>query len=82
MTYFDSYARHPEPQIQELMQRWATQMPGMKLRYNAVRHQYKDAQCGMYSTYFLHCSLFDIPMEKRIPDDVMAMLRSMFFKIT
>jgi hypothetical protein len=81
MTYFDSYARKPEAEIQELMQRWAQQMPGMRLQYSSLRHQYKDAQCGMYSLYFLHCCLFGIPMEKKIPDDVMAMIRTMFFKV-
>jgi hypothetical protein len=80
MTYFDSYAQEPEKEIVALMERWKTQLPTMELRYNAVRHQYKNAQCGMYCIYFLHCSLFNIPMEKQIPDDVMAMMRSMFFK--
>jgi hypothetical protein len=81
MTFFDSYGQKPEPQIQELMNRWASQMPGMKLQYNDVRHQYKDAQCGMYCLYFLHCSLFDIPMKDKVPDDVIAMMRRMFFKV-
>jgi hypothetical protein len=81
MTYFDSYAQKPEKEVQRLMQRWASQMPGMELRYNDVRHQYKNAQCGMYCLYFLHCSLFDIPMNEKIPDDVMAMMRPMFFRV-
>lgn len=81
MTYFDSYAQEPEEEIQRLMNRWAGQIPGMKLRYNKIRHQYKNAQCGMYCLYFLHCSLFDIPMEKVVPDDVVAMMRPMFFKL-
>lgn len=81
MTYFDSYAQKPEPEIQRLMARWAEQMPGMELRYNKVRHQYENAQCGMYCIYFLHCSLFEIPMKSRIPDKVVAMMRPMFFKV-
>ena len=81
MTYFDSYAQSPEPEIRRLMTRWAGQMPGMELRYNKVRHQYKNAQCGMYCLYFLHCSLFDIPMQERVPDDVIALMRPMFFKM-
>jgi len=81
MTYFDSYAQKPEPEIQVLMRRWAEQMPGMKLQYNSIRHQYKNAQCGMYSIYFLHCCLFDVPMHETIPDDVVAMMRPMFFKV-
>jgi len=81
MTYFDSYAQKPEPEVQRLMHRWAEQIPNMELRYNSVRHQYKNAQCGMYCLYFLHCSLFDIPMEERVPDDVIALMRPMFFKV-
>jgi hypothetical protein len=79
-TYFDSYARYPEPEIVRLMQRWADQRPGMILRYNKLRHQRKNAQCGMYCIYFIYCSLFDIPMKRVIPDDVIAMMRPMFFK--
>lgn len=81
MTYFDSYAQKPEPEIQKLMNRWSEQMPGMKLQYNAIRHQYKNAQCGMYCMYFLHCCLFDLDMKETIPDDVVAMMRPMFYKV-
>jgi len=87
MTYFDSYAQKPEPEIQRLMHRWKEQIDDMdifeeptELRYNVLRHQYKDSQCGMYCIYFIYCSLFNIPMKDRIPDDVMMMLRSLFFK--
>ena len=81
MTYFDSYAQKPEPEIKRLMDRWSSQFPKMQLRYNKVRHQYKNAQCGMYCLYFIHCSLFDIPMQEVVPDDVVAMMRPMFFKV-
>lgn len=81
MTYFDSYAQKPEPQIVELMNRWSQQMPGMKLQYNAIRHQYKNAQCGMYCLYFLHCCLTGVDMKEKIPDDVVAMMRRLFFKV-
>ena len=81
MTFFDSYAQAPEPEVKRLMERWASQIPGMELRYNKIRHQYKNAQCGMYCLYFLHCSLFDIPMKEKVPDDVMAMMRPMFFRV-
>jgi hypothetical protein len=80
MTFFDSYAQRPEPEIQVLMQRWASQLPDMKLQYNATRHQRKEAECGMFCIYFIHCSLFNIPMGEVIPDDVIAMMRPMFFK--
>jgi hypothetical protein len=87
MTYFDSYARKPEKEIVELMNRWKQQVDEMgehdtpmKLYFNKVRHQYKDAQCGMYCIYFLHCCLFDVPMNKKIPDDVIMMMRPLFFR--
>jgi hypothetical protein len=87
MTYFDSYAEEPEPEIQKLMQRWKKQVDDMKifkkpmeLRYNSLRHQFKDAQCGMYCIYFLHCSLFNIPMDERVPDDIIMRMRPLFFK--
>ena len=87
ITYFDSYAHKPEPEIQRLMQRWKQQLDAMhiaeektELRYNSIRHQYKDAQCGMYCIYFLYCSLFNIPMDKRIPDNVIMRMRPLFFQ--
>jgi hypothetical protein len=58
MTYFDSYAQKPEPEIRTLMKRWKSQWDatrthtqGMKLTYNKTRHQYKDSECGMYCLY-------------------------------
>ena len=82
MTYFDSYAYKPEPEIQRLMRRWAHQMPGMRLQYNAIKHQHDSSQCGMYCIYFLHCSLFEISMEETVPDEVVELMRPMFFKVT
>ena len=88
MTYFDSYAQKPEKQIQVLMRRWKKQWDAsgihskpMKLSYNGTRHQYEDSECGLYSIYFHYCCLMGIPMEKRIPDEVVRGLRGLFFKI-
>jgi hypothetical protein len=87
MVFFDSYGEEPEPEIKTLMKRWKEQIDGMKifkkpmkLEYNKIRHQYKNAQCGMYCIYFLHCCLFDIPMNKKVPDDIVMMMRPMFFE--
>lgn len=87
MTYFDSYAQKPEKEVARLMQRWKEQLDDLKkfpeptvLSYNSLRHQYKDAQCGMYCIYFLHCCLFEVPMDEQIPDDVVMMMRPLFFK--
>lgn len=88
MTYFDSYAHKPEKQIQVLMRRWKQQWDEtgihskpMKLTYNATRHQYQDSECGMYSLYFHYCCLMGIPMEKRIPDEVVRGLRGLLFRV-
>jgi hypothetical protein len=83
MTYFDSYARKPEKEIQRLMFRWKDQWDGghpkeipMKLTYNTTRHQFKESECGMYCLLFHHACLMDIPMGKRVTDREMNTLRS------
>lgn len=88
MTYFDSYAHKPEPEIQTLMKRWKTQWDAthihskpMRLTYNGTRHQFEDSECGLYSLYFHYCCLLGIPMETRIPDEVVRGLRGMLFKV-
>ena len=88
ITYFDSYAHKPERQIQVLMRRWKKQWDAtgihskpMKMTYNATRHQYKDSECGVYSIYFHYCCLLGIPMEKRIPDEVVMGLRGVLFRV-
>jgi hypothetical protein len=87
ITYFDSYANKPEPEIQRLMRRWkqewdATQIHSkpMKMTYNNTRHQYEDSECGMYSLYFHYCCLNEVSMDKRIPDDAMNAFRNVLFK--
>jgi hypothetical protein len=86
MTYFDSYAHTPEPEIQELMKRWKQQWDAtgmhkqpMELSYNRVRHQRKDSECGMYCLYFHYACLLDISMDKTIPDDEMNAFRDLLF---
>lgn len=88
MTYFDSYANKPEKEIQKLMQRWKEQWDAtkihekpMELTYNKTRHQYKDSECGMYCLYFHYACLMNIPMEERIPDDVINAFRNLLFRI-
>ena len=88
MTYFDSYAHKPEKEYQVLMRRWKKQWDltnihkkPMKLTYNGTRHQYEDSECGMYSVYFHYCCLMGIPMDKRIPDEVVRGLRGVLFRV-
>jgi hypothetical protein len=88
ITYFDSYSQQPEPEIQRLMGRWKQQWDAtginskpMELTYNKTRHQYQDSECGMYCLYFHYACLMGIPMEKRVPDDVVRAFRGVLFSI-
>lgn len=88
ITYFDSYSKEPEAEIQRLMKRWAEQWDATgihskptQLTYNKTRHQYQDSECGMYCLYFHYCCLVGIPMEKRVPDEVVSAFRAMLFSI-
>lgn len=88
MTYFDSYGMKPEKEIKVLMKRWKQQWDEtdmhpnpMKLTYNATRHQYKDSECGMYSLYFHYACLMEIPMDEKIPDDVINSFRNLLFRM-
>jgi len=88
ITYFDSYSSLPEKEVVVLMNRWKNQIDEMHinelptcLTFNKVRHQYKDTECGMYSLYFHYCCLNNIPLNKRIPDDVINSFRKVLFDI-
>lgn len=88
MTYFDSYAMIPEPEIKTLMRRWKQQWDAtgvhskkMKLTYNRTRHQYKDSECGMYCLYFHYACLMNLSMDKKVPDDVVNAFRNLLFRI-
>lgn len=88
ITYFDSYSHSPEPEIQRLMFRWKQEWDSTKinsketqLTYNKVRHQYENSECGMYCLYFHFCCLVGVPLEKRIPDDVIRSFRGMLFSV-
>jgi len=88
ITYFDSYSKHPEAEIQRLMLRWKEQWDATKihkkpteLTFNKTRHQYQDSECGMYCLYFHLCCLSGVPMEKTVPDDVVRSFRSVLYSI-
>jgi hypothetical protein len=87
ITYFDSYSKKPEKEIQRLMLRWSNEWNATKIHdkemettYNTTRHQFKDSECGMYSLYFHYCCLNEIPMDKSIPDFVMNSFRNVLFR--
>ena len=88
MTYFDSYSKKPEPEIQRLMARWKEQWDAtnihskpMELTYNKTRHQYENSECGMYCLYFHFCCLAGVPMERRFPDDVIRSFRGVLYSV-
>ena len=88
VTYFDSYAHSPEPEIKALMKRWKEQWDvtgvhskPMKMTFNTTRHQYKDSECGMYCLYFHYACLMNIPMAERMPDDVINAFRNLLFRM-
>ena len=88
ITYFDSYSHAPEIEIQRLMKRWKEQWDSTgihtkptELTYNKTRHQYENSECGMYSIYFHLSCIVGLPMDKRIPDNVMRSFRGMLFTI-
>jgi len=87
ITYFDSYAKKPEKEIQRLMARWKEEWDFTKIHdkpmettYNTTRHQFKNSECGMYSLYFHYCCLNDIPFDEKISDDVMNAFRNVLFR--
>lgn len=86
ITFFDSYAAKPVKAITDLMRKWKAQWDAtgthkqpMKMTYNTTRHQFKDSECGMYSIYFHYACLMELPMSKRIPDDVINGFRNLLF---
>jgi hypothetical protein len=87
ITYFDSYAQKPEKEVQILMKRWKEEWESttvhekpMLTTYNKIRHQFKDSECGVYTLYFHYCCLNEIPMDHKIPDDVINVFRRLLFK--
>jgi hypothetical protein len=88
VTFFDSYAERPSKEVVNLMKRWKISWDATKIHsnpmattYNKTRHQYDNSECGMYCLYFHYCCLLGIPMQKRIPDEVVRGFRGALFKV-
>jgi hypothetical protein len=86
VTYFDSYGTKPEKEVNILMTRWKDEIDQLglgktELTRNTTRHQYKDSECGVYSVYFHYCCLLGIPLDERIPDEVINKFRKLLFKV-
>jgi hypothetical protein len=88
ITYFDSYGDKPSKEVVNLMKRWKITWDATKIHekhmattYNKTRHQYENSECGMYCLYFHFCCLLGIPMNKRIPDEVVRGFRGVLFRV-
>jgi hypothetical protein len=88
VTYFDSYASVPEPEIKKLMLRWKEQWDatgihsnGMRMTFNKTRHQYKDSECGMYCLYYHYACIMNLPMGDKMPDSVINTFRNLLFRM-
>lgn len=83
VAFFDSYGYQTPPLIARLMRTFRTQLPGMKLMYNARRFQYGGTECGVYSIYFLITMMAGMSFAKfckhAVPDGEMLRLRKILF---
>ena len=87
ICYFDSYGIAPPTEINTLMLKLKEQATkhniNMKLKYNKVRHQYKNTECGIYCINFIVKLLegrgFETHCNKIIDDDTMFKNRNVFF---
>lgn len=86
--FFDSYGIKPEKRIRKLMSRVADyckhkhkKKPDM--RYNKIRHQFKNSECGVYSTNFilrlLKGETFDEITKNIVKDDDISKCRKKYF---
>ena len=88
ICYFDSYGYDVPSEIKRLMKRLKNQHKkynnlDLKLKYNNVRHQYKNSECGVYCINFIVNMLNNVSFEtfinKKIPDDLIFKKRNYFF---
>ena len=85
--YFDSYGEKIERKINTFVKK--VQEQSLKLgekyifKYNQIRHQYTESECGMYSLYFiiklLEGASYKSLTNKKIPDKKMRQLRKRYF---
>ena len=88
--FYDSYGTLPVKEIQILMKRLKSQYnvlhPKKKfiLNYNKIRHQYKNSECGVYSTHFiiqlLENTKFLDHCKKIVSDDDINKMRDVYFR--
>ena len=85
--YFDSYGIKPPKEVRILMNRLKKQGTELnrqiKLKFNDVRHQYKNSECGVYSINFLVSLLegndYSKHINEAVSDDDMNSKREYYF---
>ncbi len=95
IVYFDSYGvEHNDEAVPKEIKRFINRVikQGSALgihfefKYNKIRHQLSDSECGMYSLYFIIEMLNDTPLEllleERIEDERVFALRNLYFNKT
>jgi len=88
--YFDSYGTPPEERVVKLLNKFCIYYESKnkgnrcKLRYNKVRHQYENSECGVYSINFILDLLkgrdFDELCNTKLKDREVNKLRKKIFR--
>ena len=87
ISFWDSIAEEPPPEIIKLMDRLKEQAKelgkDMKININKKRHQYKNTECGVYSMHFiiklLEGKTFQSVSNNIVMDDKMWQNRNKFY---
>lgn len=88
--YFDSYGTPPEERVVKLLNKFCVYYESKnkgnrcKLRYNKIRHQYENSECGVYSINFILELLkdrdFDELCNTKLKDREVNKLRKKIFR--
>ena len=88
IEYYDSAGRHPNKNINEFIKRVRNFLKkngdNYVIKYNKLKHQYKNSECGVYAIYFIIQRLlgynFDNISKNIITDDEMNKFRRYIFR--
>lgn len=88
--FFDSFAQQPDPRVFKFMTKFYKNMKGggynynsLDIRYNKIRHQFDNSECGVYSMNFiirlLNGENFDDITNNITKDEDMNFCRKVYF---
>jgi len=81
--FFDSFAKQPQQNIYNYIDKLKKYMGEYDYKYNTVRHQFKNTECGVYSMNFvirlLHGETFNQITKNITKDDKMNDCRNAYF---